>query len=57
MNTPWRRKKIFLVNGRVQAGPSLPGAIKEKEMIPVGWNSQREEGNIQQNHGPVKDVL
>ena len=26
-------------------------------MIPVGWNSQRDKGNIQQNHGPVQDVM
>ena len=26
-------------------------------MIPVGWNSQREAGNTQQNYGPVKDVM
>ena len=31
--------------------------MEEMEMIPVGWNSQKEAGNTQKNPGPVEDVL
>ena len=31
--------------------------MEETEMIPVGWNGQREAGNTQQNHGHVEDML
>ena len=33
------------------------GVIEETEMIPVGWNSQKEARNKQQTNGPVEDML
>ena len=33
------------------------GVIEETEMIPVGWNSQKEASNTQQTNGPVEDML
>ena len=48
---PWRRKKLFLVDGsvkgRLRTRTSLPckDNMEEKEMIPGGWNRQREASN------------
>ena len=33
------------------------GVIEETEMIPVGWNSQKEASNNKQTNGPVEDML
>ena len=36
---------------------TIKGAIEDTERIPVGWNSQKEANNTQQNNGPVEDML
>ena len=35
----------------------IEDAMKENEMIPGGWNRQREASNIEQNYGPVAGPL
>ena len=56
LNTTWRRNTRFLVDVLVRGRPAFPNmilAIEEKEMIPHGWNWQREASNKHQDPGHV----
>ena len=65
VKAPWRRNLLFLVDEIVKRKASItqqdPGnvedAMKENDMIPGGWNRQREGSDIEQYSGPVAGPL
>ena len=61
MNMPRRRMKRFPVNGIVRGRLTTPNAIgrveKEKEMVPGGWNSQKDTSDTKYHPWRVYGIM